>query len=568
MADLPLLPQEGESLDLKSGRFRNKKTGRYSRRVDVEAIVATIKDALTHIITVDKGMDAAVKKAELIQTDFRELTAALLPTAEDPKDAHKKALRKATSESKAAIKSAGMDILGLVGLLAVLKNDKLMSIVGGFFKGFLKSIGMSDRAIAKLFLGVKLAVAAFKLYLGYKVFKNVLAAFNALKNLGQVLGILTEKNNVMSSKFSIREAFIKGKEALLKGLTKTVQFFKSAYTKVKTIAKSFYKTITSWKRITQTVRIFYKKTIKAIKLVYGKVITKFKTFKTLVFSGLKLAIKGVRVAKVVAGAATFGIGYIVGGLVEAGLSTALDYWISKEMGEGTPDGSELVGMFLKNFVEGITLGLVNGDKLKSIATDMAKKFFSWFNSDTPEQKAKREKNVAEVTSKSTPQGPTPEKVASEFPAGLSKEQFNDQYDKKYISLRAAMAPDVIKTAEKRRDTVWTIYQKKNSKPVEKVSAVPATLAAANATPAGAPAAPAGKPAASALAAAGPSATPAAAPAAAPAGKPTATGLASAPAGAAAAAPAQGSGTEASMGNPFAGIPSDASADNSVNNPAS
>ena len=566
MADLPLLPQEGESLDLKSGRFRDKKTGRYSRRVDMEAIVATIRDALKHILAVDEGTAAAVKKAELIQSNFKDILPLFVPTSNRSSGDRKQAIQKAKVETKAAIKSAGMNILGLVGLIALLKSDRIMAIVGGFFKGFLKALGWSNRSIAKLFLGVKLAIAAFEVYLGYKVFKSVLEAFNAMKRLGQALGFLTQRTQLKGIELAAQQmkdaARIRAREVAFKAKE---SIFTKVLARTRKIATSFFKTITSWKRISQTIRIFYKRTIRTINSVYKNIIMKFKNFKTLVFTGLRLAIKGISVAKVAAGLASFGIGWIIGGIVEAGLSTALDYWIAKETGEGTPNGSELVGLFTKNFVGAVTLGLVDGSKLKDIATEMAKKFFSWFRPDTPEQKAKKEKNLAEAFGKKEALGPTPEKIASEFPAKLTKKEFDTKYEKKYLSLRGVQTPNTIKRLEQQREAAWVIYQQKNVKDVG-VASKPTIAATTNTLPATMEQ---------------PSAPPAAVPVAtvAPMAAPTSkASVSSSPS--VATSPIDTAPTEKSVANvlstsgasatnnPFAGLPSYAGSDASVNNPGS
>jgi hypothetical protein len=378
MANLPFLPEQGESLDLKSGRFRSQKTGRYTRRVDLEVIVAAIKDTLKSVVSIDQKMTELVKSAELINTNIVSLGDLVNPRSKrqkPPVDAAQEK-REAISSVKEKTKKAGFSIMGLVALIALLKNDKLMAIVKGFFTGFLEGLGFGKEAIEKIKFWVGFAVNAFKVYLGFKVFKQVYDAFMAMKRLGELMGILGQKTQTESGLVAQREVVARTKETLAQRATKMKDAFKAAAEKAQARVKSITKVLTNKNELIKLKNKAIASTKATLTKSINTIKQKFSNFKKLIMNGIKLIRSAVKITTLAASLPSFGLSLLIGAAVDAVLMTALDYFMADEGAK--PDGAGMLGNLAKNFVESITFGFVKGDKLKEMVIAGAKKLFSWF----------------------------------------------------------------------------------------------------------------------------------------------------------------------------------------------
>lgn len=331
MADDALTPKKGEVLDLKSASFRSEKTGRYTRKIDVRSIIDSVNVLKP---TTEKIKVSALKlKDEVV--GFRTL---MLKQSEKP--ARPSAVieeKPGTSSIKEGLEdlsSSSFNLAKLALLIPLLFNETTRNIVSGFFEGVLEGLGLSQEAIKIMKSIAAGAVMAFKLYLGYKVFKSIFDVFMAFKKLADatgILGLLIGKKN--------SEMVAAGPEADLEkdNLRKQTKKQRGLIKTLKTRAK-----------------------------VFMRKIKQFMNFKKIAIGALR-AVKGiVRVVKTAT--AWTGIGYLIGAAIDAGIGTLIDYYTAEEENEeSSAAGFEKVGkLFADNFIQSLTFGAVNLEDLKSM----------------------------------------------------------------------------------------------------------------------------------------------------------------------------------------------------------
>ena len=466
---MPFLPLQGESLDLKSGRFRSQKTGRYTRRVDLEVIVTSIKSIFTSVQNIDQSTTVLAEKSELIRDDIKQLVQLSTGTAPQPEPKSKPDLGAARANVAATVKKAGFNALGLAGLILLLKNEKVMAIVKGFFTGFLKSLGVSEETIEMLGTAAKVLTKMFEIYLAYKLFKNISEAFTAMKNLGMAMGLLSEKNAAAGAELSAKEAKLAAKEKAgdlrdNKKMNKMKRRLKKTKLNLKKVGGFF----SNSQRRNKVTKRFFNNRIKDMSKQLqklGKVAKRFKSFLKLVFTGLKGIRKAVSIAKLAMAIPTLGISLLIGIVLDAALGTAIDYFSAKQMDDKSPGLAEIAGFFGKNLVETITLGLVSGDKIGEIVTNLARKFFGWFDKALSffgfggkkgeAKQTKTEKKPLEETMKPA----QIDALVRGFKKGIIDKQLFDKEWSNNAQI-SMLGPTVMKNT-KLRDKVWTEYSKKN-----------------------------------------------------------------------------------------------------------
>ncbi|NBW58625.1 hypothetical protein EBR43_12790, partial [bacterium] len=239
-------------------------------------------------------------------------------------------------------------------------------LVGDFFQGFLTSLGVSQKAINALKFIVNHLKEIFLAYFGIKVFKQVMSAFDAVKKLAQVTGILAEatqaSNDANSTDLDLerkKTRSLKEKQEVLKRRLNKKGIKYTAKTK---LISTLRKNVRAVKNKFNKVKAFATSTFTKLKEMV-KVKNLFMSFKRMVFGGLRNILKAVRVIKT--GLAVTGVGFLVGVAVDAAISTALDYFTTDpEKGESTL--RQLGKLFADNVIKSVTFGLADLNSLKRL----------------------------------------------------------------------------------------------------------------------------------------------------------------------------------------------------------
>jgi hypothetical protein len=454
---LPFLPSTDETLDLKTGSFRSTKTGRFTRKFPLKEFV----NSLTKLLSTteeNKSVTAELVKTALILED--KIKALFIPR----QAMQEQAVQEAESidkeslivQEKQKLKKTGFDILKFAAVLPLLFNDKIKAIVTGFFHGFLDSISLAMPALKALRFITRNLLDILKVYFGIKLFKRLYDAFVSIKKLAELTGILSQikqgsepsldKPRAIAPGNEIdleKEKLKKRNEKLKRRLKrKGIQYNKSV--KLSQVLKKNIKNIKNIKNVLKSNITNLKGKITLLKDYGTKTFTKVKElvqfkniaikFKQLVFGGLKNLLKVVRVIKT--GLALTGIGYLLGGAVDAGINTLIDYFTNedpKKAGEGTAE--KLVKMFANNFIKSITFGFfdlntvkrliiqgVNNLKSKNIIPEwVANKIIDFIGK--PEEKTTEKPNATTTQpTAATPEPTTPQQPAAATPKSATPQQ--------------------------------------------------------------------------------------------------------------------------------------------------
>lgn len=132
-------------------------------------------------------------------------------------EAEKKSKLSALSDSANAVANAVPGVAAFAAALALLINPETRKIIFDFFEGFMAGLGLSKEALAKAKLIVGAAVAVLGVYFTSAVLSQVNTAFNSMKRLAQVMGILSEVQKAKSVEIDAeKEKMSKSRQKRLK----------------------------------------------------------------------------------------------------------------------------------------------------------------------------------------------------------------------------------------------------------------------------------------------------------------------------------------------------------------
>lgn len=337
MANNALTPMEGESLDLPSRAFRDKKTGRYTRGVNIKSIL----DSINILEPTTKSLnEAAVQLEEQVKIFAVGLGKLFAPKPAAPVQEKRPSMSLAR-EGAEKLASSSFSLAKLALLIPLLFNETTKKIIAGFFEGVLKGIGLSEESIKMMKVIAAGLVTAFKVFLGYKVVRSVLDVFDAFKKLADATGILGILVDKQGKEVALRESNINDRTVELenenKGLKNKGRKNRRLIDRLKTKTKVFIRNI-----------------------------KKFLNFKKIVLGGLKAVRTAVRVIKTAA--AWTGLGFILGAAIDAGFGTLIDFYTKEEESEDTKDSAfQAIGKsYADNFVKSLTFGAINLNDLKKM----------------------------------------------------------------------------------------------------------------------------------------------------------------------------------------------------------
>lgn len=338
MADDALTPKKGESLDLSSRAFRDVKTGRYTRGIDIRSIL----NSINMLEPTSKSLsEASVQLEEQVKIFAVKFKKAFGIEAKPVAAKLKRPSLSLMREGSEKLASSSWSLAKLALLLPLLFNETTKKILSGFFEGVLKGIGLSEDSI-KIFKSIAAgAVMAFKVFLGYKVIKSVLDTFSAMKQLANATGILGLLVGEKGNEVALREKNVS-----------------TSNTELEADNSRLKKKGGRLQRVVRSLKARTKLLTRSVKKLFN--------FKKLAIGALKVIRTAARVIKTAT--AWTGLGFLIGAAVDAGLSTLLDFYTKEEDSEDTKESLFMtVGKsFADNFVQSLTFGALNLNDLKNM----------------------------------------------------------------------------------------------------------------------------------------------------------------------------------------------------------
>lgn len=143
----------------------------------------------------DDGPAVAIEKASIvIKVEAKKFKENILKVfsirGDNIPEAPKPQLLDAVAEVPAKTAGIGLDIAKLALLLPLLMSDKVKSLIGGFFEGFMKQLGVAQPIVDAVVFAAKNLGVIVAGYFGIKLFKSVLGVFESIKNLARVAGLV------------------------------------------------------------------------------------------------------------------------------------------------------------------------------------------------------------------------------------------------------------------------------------------------------------------------------------------------------------------------------------------
>lgn len=132
-------------------------------------------------------------------------------------EAEKKSKLSALSDSANAIAAAVPGVASFAAALALLINPETRKIIFDFFEGFMQGLGLGKEALAKVKLVLGATIAVLGVYFTSSVLMQVKEAFDSMKRLAQVMGLLSEVQQAKSVEINTeKEKISKTREKRMK----------------------------------------------------------------------------------------------------------------------------------------------------------------------------------------------------------------------------------------------------------------------------------------------------------------------------------------------------------------
>ena len=111
---------------------------------------------------------------------------------ENKSEAEGKSKLSALSDAGNAVANAVPGVASFAALLALLINPETRKILTDFFTGFMEGLGLSKEGLAKVKLIFGATIGILGIYFASSVLSSVMNAFESMKRLAQVMGLLGE----------------------------------------------------------------------------------------------------------------------------------------------------------------------------------------------------------------------------------------------------------------------------------------------------------------------------------------------------------------------------------------
>lgn len=201
--------------------------------------IASMKKGITQQKKGDTDFASSIEKSSLIIKKeaalLKESILKFFITTKPVVSSNKLSTSDAIKDVGEKTSQVGFDIFKLALLLPLLLNDKVKALVGGFFKKFLEKLGVAAPIVDAMALAIDNIQYILGAYFGFKIWKSVKGAFDAIMELARVTGIaadntITQANAVDTERKTVRDQqgrlrdekgrFVSEKKALEDGVKK------------------------------------------------------------------------------------------------------------------------------------------------------------------------------------------------------------------------------------------------------------------------------------------------------------------------------------------------------------